>query len=108
MTKTATIHAMQKWEYEFLTKKTEAYLVKELNELGQHGWELVAAGQCKERGGDTAWTAFLKRPYVPHAAKPAAEKVGEKTTESPAPSAPSDSTSRGFDLEGDEFSIKEE
>lgn len=107
MTKTATVHAIQKWEYQFLTKKTEAYLVRELNELGQIGWELVSAGQCKERGGDTAWTAFVKRPYVPHPTKPAEEKVAEQAPESTAAAPAVDPSSRGFDLDGEEFSLQE-
>lgn len=100
MTKTATIHAMQKWEYEALTRKTEAYLTRELNDLGQVGWELVSAGQCRDRSGELAWTAFLKRPYVAHTAKPAAEK----TTELSASKA--EANKRGFDLDGEEFPLQ--
>ncbi len=106
MTKTATVHAIQKWEYQFLTKKTEAYLVKELNDLGQIGWELVSACQGKERGGDLAWTAFLKRPYVPHPARPVEEKAAEPSTSDDGTVATAPSQ-HGFDLEGEEFQIKE-
>jgi hypothetical protein len=68
MTKTATVHAQQKWEYMELTRKTETYLVHDLNEEGQHGWELVTVIQGKDRHGEAAWTAFLKRPYAGHGA----------------------------------------
>lgn len=104
MTKTATIHAMQKWEYEALTRKTEAYLIKELNDLGQVGWELVSAGQCKDRSGDLAWTAFLRRPYVPHTAKPAAEKTAEPVAEPAASKL--EAGKAGFDLDGEEFPLQ--
>ena len=66
MSKTATIQAQQKWEYIELTRKTEAYLIEEINEIGQQGWELVSVFNGKDRKGDTVWIAFLKRPYVAH------------------------------------------
>jgi hypothetical protein len=66
MSKTATIQAQQKWEYVELTRKTEAYLIEEINEIGQQGWELVSVFNGKDRKGDTVWIAFLKRPYVAH------------------------------------------
>ena len=66
MTKTATVHAQQKWEYMELTRKTEAFLVTDMNGVGQHGWELVFITCGKDRRGDNTLTAFLKRPYVAH------------------------------------------
>jgi len=66
MTKTATVHAQQKWEYSELTRKTESFLVTELNDAGQHGWELISVTHDKNRSGDMSWTAFLKRPFVSH------------------------------------------
>ena len=67
MTKTATIHSQQRWEYMEVTAKSEGYLIKDLNEVGQQGWELTSMIHGKDRKGDVAWTAFLKRPFVaPH------------------------------------------
>jgi hypothetical protein len=67
MTKTATVHAQQMWEYHSVTRKTEEFLVAELNELGKAGWELVGATFNKDIKGVAAsfsWTAILKRPLV--------------------------------------------
>ncbi len=66
MTKTATIQAQQKWEYMELTRRTETYLLSELQEVGLQGWELVSVVQGKDRKGETAWTGFLKRPHIGH------------------------------------------
>jgi hypothetical protein len=70
MTKTATVHAQQRWEYMELTRKTQAYLVAELSELGQIGWELVSVTKHREtRAGSGEawfWTAFIKRPQAAH------------------------------------------
>jgi len=66
MTKTATVHAQQRWEYLELTRKTAAYLVKELNDIGQQGWELVTVTHAKDRKGELGWTAILKRPSASH------------------------------------------
>ena len=66
MTKTPTIHAQQKWEYMEATRKTERYLLNDLNDIGQNGWELVSISHGKSRSGEDAWTAFLKRPFVAH------------------------------------------
>jgi hypothetical protein len=72
MTKTATVHAQQRWEYRELTRKTEGYLLNELNELGQAGWELVSITKHREikpgSGEASFWTAFIKRPHVGQAA----------------------------------------
>ncbi len=71
MAKTATVQAQQRWEYMEITRKTETYLVNELNELGTAGWELVSTSFHKETragaGAEQVWTAFLKRPQVGHA-----------------------------------------
>lgn len=87
MTKTATVHAQQRWEYMELTRKTQAYLINELNELGQIGWELVSITKHKEaRAGSGEawfWTAFVKRPHAAHA--PVA--VTHEAAETPAPAA---------------------
>jgi len=72
MTKTATVHAQQRWEYMELTRKTQAYLINELSELGQIGWELVTVSKHREaRAGSGEawfWTAFVKRPQAAHVA----------------------------------------
>ena len=67
MNKTVMLHAQQKWEYMELTRKTESYLLSEINEFGQHGWELVSVTHGKDLKGELSWTAFLKRPFVAHA-----------------------------------------
>jgi hypothetical protein len=64
MTKTATVHAQQKWEYMELARKTDTFLLNDLNEVGQDGWELVTIAHGKDRQGEITWTAVLKRPYV--------------------------------------------
>lgn len=54
------------WEYETLSRKTEEYLVDDLNVAGAEGWELVSIDYHREVGGmgeNMVWTAFLKRPY---------------------------------------------
>jgi len=100
--RTATVHAIQKWEYEEITTKTEVFLRKELNDLGQLGWELVTIIQHKDRKGEPAWSAFVKRPYVPHSAEPPRPKPVEEQTDTGG-QAPQ----QGFDLSGEEFEIKE-
>ncbi len=74
MSKTATVHAQQKWEYMELTRKTESFMINDLNELGQSGWELVAISNHKDSksglGGSDCWTAFLKRPHSPNSQAP--------------------------------------
>ena len=62
MTKTTTVHAQQKWEFMEMSRRTETYLMEELNEVGQQGWELVSVTHAKDRKGDFNWFAFLKRP----------------------------------------------
>ena len=56
-----------RWEYRTLTRKTEEYLVDDLNEAGADGWDLVTIEFHKDPGGTgdaTCWTAFLKRSYT--------------------------------------------
>jgi len=56
------------WEYMEITRKTESYLVNELNELGQEGWEMISVIFHKSSksglGSSEVWTGFLKRPYT--------------------------------------------
>ncbi len=80
MTKMATVQAQQMWEYMSITRKTEDFLVTELNEAGELGWEMVAAAYRKDTksvAGTYCWTALLKRPLVPHGQpKPSESAIG--------------------------------
>ena len=53
-------------------------MIRELNDSGQQGWELVSLVQGKDRKNEIAWIAFLKRPYVTHGSPSSAhtETVG--------------------------------
>ncbi len=68
MTKTVMVHAQQRWEYMEVTRKTEGYLIGELNALGDEGWDAVSVHYYKAAksglGDSWCWTAFLKRPHV--------------------------------------------
>jgi hypothetical protein len=70
-----------------LTRKTQAYLISELTELGQSGWELVSVTKHKEaRAGSGEawfWTAFLKRPHAGQA--PAVPEQERAAAPAPAP-----------------------
>ena len=66
MTSNLMIRAQQRWEYFELSRTTPAFLIHELNEQGQQGWELVTINHGKDRKGDLTWTAFLKRPCGKH------------------------------------------
>jgi hypothetical protein len=46
-----------------MSRKTESYLIAETADFGLQGWELVSVIQSKDRKGENAWFAFLKRPY---------------------------------------------
>jgi hypothetical protein len=107
MAKTAMIQAQQRWEYEVITRKSETYLTRELNGFGEIGWDVVAINFGKDRKGEPAWHAFLKRPYTgpPRKVSVEAESAVEEadTQEKADPTA----TLTGFDLEGDDFAIAE-
>ena len=75
MTKTATVHAQQRWEYMSISRKTDTYLAGELNTLGQDGWELVTASFARGKKDEMFWTAFVKRPAVGHAAATTAQEA---------------------------------
>jgi hypothetical protein len=70
-----------------LTRKTQAYLVNELTELGHVGWELVSVTKHKEaRAGSGEawfWTAFVKRPQAAHS--PLAPESQKDAAPAPAP-----------------------
>ena len=105
MSKTTTVHAQQKWEYVELTRKSAPYLVKELNEYGQKGWELVTMTQALDRKGEVAWTAVLKRPFSDHTspakkkAAPVGSQVSPKKQEVEPPAPGSDEQLNGEDYE---------
>jgi hypothetical protein len=111
MAKTAVVQSQQRWEYRSIVKRTESSLEKELNELGQIGWELVSVDHGKDLKWEMAWTAFLKRPAAPSSG-PMADP-GQVVTASPQPAAEAaeaegPESEEGFDLSGDEFGIKDE
>ncbi len=76
MSTATAAHVQHKWEYMELTRKTEAYLINELNQLGEEGWELVGVFYHKEAKAITeawCWTAFMKRPFTGLAHKKSGE-----------------------------------
>ena len=107
MTKTVMLHAQQKWEYMELTRKTESYLLSEINDCGQQGWELVSVTHGKDLKGELSWTAFLKRPFVAHASQHAnnhqgeSHVMGDRVTVQPSAAAAAADT-------GEELRFKEE
>ena len=110
MAKTAIIQAQQRWEYEVITRKSETYLTRELNGFGELGWDVVTIIFGKDRKGDPAWHAFLKRPYTgpprkvsmdAGSAGSTAEEADTKKTADPTAGL------QGFDLDGDDFAIAE-
>jgi hypothetical protein len=110
MSKTATVHAQQMWEYQCLSRTTENYLLNDLNEAGGEGWELVSTQQHKNVKGAMVWTAFLKRPRVSARASDAeraAERAGPLEAAPPPAAQEEARTSRGFDLDS-EFKLQEE
>jgi hypothetical protein len=101
MAKTVVVHAQQKWDYCFESRRTENALLVALAERGQHGWEAVNVLNHKDPKGETTWTAFLKRPSVGQSPGPgpqAAAKPAEEQSSQP----------QGFDLSGDQFQLKTE
>jgi len=106
MTKIVTIQAQQKWEYCSETRRTDSALMPAINELGQHGWELVDVLHYKDPKGELSWTAFLKRPSAGHAAGAAqSNSTGAGATIKTAGAAAMPQPA-GFDLSGDEFALK--
>ena len=107
MSTTETGQVQQKWEYMELTRKTEGYLVNELNDLGQAGWELVSVSFQKDvksgLGSGSSWIAFLKRPCLGELRKlPTSEKTRDVA-------APASKTTAKLDAEdaADIFGIEE-
>jgi hypothetical protein len=108
MSKTATVHAQQKWEYMEITRKTEGYLINELNQLGGVGWELVSVLYHRDvksaMGSADAWTAFLKRPQGAQAREAPTEDKAAVAEPQPPPAEESgaetpDDTTEIFDFQ---------
>ena len=81
------IATQQKWEYCLLTRKTEGFLLNDLNSFGQDGWELVNILYYKDAKGIMCWTGFLKR-HSTGEAKPGTQQAGPAMLQ-PAASKPS-------------------
>ena len=108
MSKTAIIRAQQRWEYMSISRKTEAYLAGELNNLGQDGWELVTINYARGKKEEMFWTAFLKRPAAAHAT-PVIDREATQAHQEQEASAPRSFESlEGFDMDGETFTIHEE
>lgn len=109
MNKIATLHAQQMWEYMEITRKTETYLTGELNDVGQQGWELVSITHGKDRKGETAWTAFLKRPFIPQeeTAPQHATQAAEQTLQAGKIIQPTE-TESATDTDDEEFRLQDE
>jgi len=107
MSTTESNPAQAKWEYMQLARKTEEYLVNDLNKLGQVGWEMIAVSRQKQAksgmGSAEAWVAFLKRPFTGElkvratmekakdvAAPPSDEPVDAERTDEPVDAEPAD------------------
>ena len=111
MAKSTIVHAQQRWEYLNVVKRTETALDTEMNELGQNGWELISVIYGKDRKGELAWTAFMKRPATqqPHATSDQKQVAGASQPPSrEAEEAEPSASPEGFDLSGEEFAIREE
>lgn len=117
MTETTTVQARQIWEYTSLTRKSESYLVKDLNEFGKEGWELVSTTYHKDMKGNLVWTAIVKRPCTGAPVAAATETAaGAEAAAAPAPAAePSQAAAAskqgyepaGFDLTDGDFDFKD-
>jgi len=105
MSDAASAPAVPQWEYMELSRKTEAYLLNDLNDLGKAGWELVTVLYHRDvkMGESWSWTAFLKRPTTGQAEIGAA--VGRAVTLAPEPCLqPADAESEAVEI----FEVKEE
>ncbi len=107
MTKIVTIRAQQKWEFRLESRKTETTLLKELNDLGQQGWELVDVMYYKDIKGIMTWTGFLKRPSIPQPQKETDQASNIPKAEPLEGDQPTPGQPKGFDLSGEEFQLKE-
>lgn len=107
MTKAAIIQAQQRWEYEVITRKSETYLTRELNGFGEIGWDVVTIIFGKDRKGDAAWHAFLKRPYSGPPRKVSMDAGSAAAEGDTKEKADPTAGLKGFDLDGDDFAIAE-
>ncbi|MCR4411434.1 MAG: hypothetical protein NUV77_03295 [Thermoguttaceae bacterium] len=106
MSKTPVVHAQQRWDYLYFTRKSEPSLYNELCTLGQEGWELVNTHYYKDAKGVMTWLAILKRPSV--GASPSSQARVQPSAETePHPEAAAHEP-QGFDLSGDIFDVKKE
>jgi hypothetical protein len=73
----APVSAPRTWEYMEISRKTETYLVGDLNDLGKEGWELVTVLFRRDikMGESYYWTAFVKRLCTD---RPPSKPVGEQ------------------------------
>ena len=108
MTKTATVHAQQKWEYMEVSAKTDSYLLGELNDAGQQGWETTTITQTKDRKGELVWIAFLKRPFVPGVSTPQKDPREAAQPEQEEHKVVPTDTGEGFDFDEDDIHFKDE
>jgi len=102
--------SLKKWEYVSVTRNSDAYLIRDINDLGQDGWELINVYYYKNMKGAMVWTAFMKReagigPPPPSATTDHAV-APEPAKAQPAQTEPG--SLDGFDLEGDEFGLAED
>ena len=108
MGKAVIVQAPQKWEHLALTRRSDTYLLEEVNREGQNGWELVSVLYYSDPKGIMAWTAFLKRPAVQQSSNSAASRENKESyAGTTAPSDPPNTPTqpKGFDLDGSEFQL---
>jgi hypothetical protein len=105
--KTAIVHAQQKWEHQAISRRSDAMLVEEMNELGEHGWHMVSALYYTDAKGAMTWTAFLRRPkFAPSGKAPAGGAAAEAAYPIPAKPQQAEAGPAGFDLSGEVFEVK--
>jgi hypothetical protein len=101
--------AVVKWEFMEFTRKTESYLINELNQFGELGWELASVIHRRDpkMGESYVWTAFLKRPKS--GSSEAADAAKVSAVLQPSPVLETAKSGDGPELEIiDIFDVKEE
>jgi len=66
MSSDSTADAITRFEYRLISRKTEEYLVDDLNQVGVDGWELVSITYHRDTKTSVEtmlWTGVLKRAY---------------------------------------------
>jgi hypothetical protein len=104
--KTAIVHAQQKWEHQAISRRTDAMLVEEMNELGDQGWQMVSAHYYQDPKGAMTWTAFLRRPKSPQAGRAAPAATAAESEGQTAKAEEAAAQSPGFDLSGEIFEVQ--